>query len=77
MGLLILTKREALIMTSRIEYYDEAQEAFTHALTTKTFNENDDNHFFIGDWMFMGSGEKTHQFKNRYTKDYIYVNKEV
>ena len=35
-------------MTSRIEYYDEAQEAFTHALTTKIFNENDDNHFFIG-----------------------------
>jgi hypothetical protein len=58
-----------------IEYYDEAQEAFAHALSIKTFNEKDDNHYFVGDWMFMGSDEKALTFKNRYTKDYIYVEK--
>ena len=61
-------------MTS--EYYDEAQEAFTHALKLKTFNEKDDNYYFIDDWMYMGF-DKAYgsKFKNKFTKEYIYVEK--
>jgi len=60
-------------MTS--EYYDEAQEAFTHALKIKTFNEKDDNYYFIDDWMYMGFNKEGSKFKNKFTKEYIYVEK--
>ena len=69
MGLLILTKREALIMNT----YKESQEAFEHALATRVLNEEDNNYYFIGNWMFMQTiGERDH-FKNSHTKEYIKI----
>jgi hypothetical protein len=73
MGLLILTKREALIMNT----FEESQSAFKHALSIQTFNEREDDYYYIGDWMFMGSGLENNQFKNRNTKEYIHINKEA
>jgi predicted ATPase len=69
MGLLILTKREALIMTK----YKESQEAFEHALATHVLNEENNNYYFIGDWMFMQTIGELDHFKNSHTKEYIKI----
>ena len=73
MGLLILTKREALIMNT----FEESQAAFKHALSIRTFNERENDYYYVGDWMFMCSGLESNSFKNRNTKEYIFINKEV
>ena len=53
--------------------YKESQEAFEHALATRVLNEEDNNYFFIGNWMFMQTvGERDH-FKNSHTKEYIKI----
>ena len=73
MGLLILTKRKALIMNT----FKESQSAFKHALSIQTFNERENDYYYVGDWMFMYSGLESNSFKNRNTKEYIFINKEA
>ena len=65
--------------------FEESQTAFKHALSIQTFNEREGDYYYIGDWMFMGAGSKSngsflpyrYSFKNRNSKEYIFINKEV
>jgi hypothetical protein len=53
--------------------YKESQEAFDHALATHVLNEENNNYYFIGDWMFMETRGELDHFKNSYTKEYIKI----
>jgi len=68
-------ERLDLSKAKQIEYQDKAQVAFKHALSIQTFNEKEGNYYYIGDWMYMGTGTENNRFKNRNTKKYIHINK--
>ena len=68
--------------------FKESQAAFERALRKRELNNwspvalnqtNQDgyNQRFIGDWMFMSTDENFDHFKNKNTKEYLHINKEV
>jgi len=49
----------------------KAEEAFKEAVAQGRLNEDIQSPYYAGDWMYMGTIDEVHRFKNRFTRTYL------